>query len=97
MTVAGAVEGVLALVAVPAALLRTPRLDDLLSPLQRLGRGPRRWWVLSLAVAVPLWVGVGAGLSTSASRPFAFLLVGGLAVPLLLACAWAWARARSFS
>jgi hypothetical protein len=89
--------GVLLLVGVTAGLILMPRLDGLLAPFQRLGRGARRWWVLGLTAAVPIWVGVGASLSTSESRPFGFLLVAGVLVPLLLACAWAWARARSFS
>jgi hypothetical protein len=97
MSVAGSILGLVLLAASIAGLTLMPRPDRLIAPLVRLGRGARRWWVLSLAVAAPILVGVGVSLSASESRPFVLILVVVTAGPLLLACAWAWARARSFS
>ncbi|MGA8427880.1 MAG: hypothetical protein WB801_09900, partial [Candidatus Dormiibacterota bacterium] len=97
MSVTGSILGLLFLVGSIAGLALMPRPDGLMAPLVRLGRGTRRWWVLSLAVAAPILVGVVASLPGSESRPFVLLLVVVTAVPLLLACVWAWARARSFS
>jgi heme A synthase len=96
MDFAGSAIGVVLLVAVAAGISRAPRGSDPLAGVRRLGRGARRWWILALAVALPLLVGVAAGLS-SVSRTFAVLLVLAIVVPLLLACLWAWGRARSFS
>lgn len=97
MALAGTVLGLIFLVVAGVGLTLVPRPNRLIAPLLRLGRGTRRWWVLSLAVAAPILVGVGASLSTSESRQFAILLVVVTAGPLLLACVWAWARARSYS
>ena len=97
MTEAGVATGLLLLIGVVALIAGAPSAGDWLLSAARLGRGPRRWAVLALAVALPLWVGVVASLSTPVSRPFAVLLVVAVGVPLLLACAWAWARARSLS
>jgi hypothetical protein len=97
MALAGTVLGLIFLVVAGVGLTLVPRPNRLIAPLLRLGRGTRRWWVLSLAVAAPILVGVGASLSTSESRQFAILLVVVTAGPLLLACVWAWARAKSYS
>jgi hypothetical protein len=97
MAVEGSVLGLIFLVIASVGLTLVPRPDGLVAPLLRLGRGSRRWWVLSLAIAVPILLGVGASLATSESRQFAILLVVVTAGPLLLACVWVWARARSYS
>jgi|GEM_PF-4526255 len=97
MAVVGAILGLIFLVIAGVGLTFLPRPDGLIAPSLKLGRGTRRWWVLSLAVAAPILVGVGASLSTSESRQFAILLVVVTAGALLLACVWAWARARSYS
>jgi len=97
MTIAGIAVSVVLLLGVTAGFVLAPPVGDLLPWVLQLGRGPRRWWVLAGATALPLWVGVVAGLSTSESHPFAVLVVLGVGLPLLLACVWAWSRARSFS
>ncbi|MGP8249543.1 MAG: hypothetical protein ACLQNU_06315 [Candidatus Dormibacteria bacterium] len=97
MAVAESGVGLFFLVIAGVGLTLVPRPEGLIAPLRRLGRGTRRWWVLSLAVAAPILVGVGASLSTAESRQFAILLVVVTAGPLLLACVWVWARARSYS
>jgi uncharacterized membrane protein len=97
MAVEGLVLGLVFLVIAGVGLSLVPRRDGLMAPLLRLGRGTRRWWVLSLAIAAPILVGVVASLSTSESRQFAILLALVTAGTLLLACVWAWARARSYS
>ncbi|HVC22693.1 MAG TPA: hypothetical protein VNH82_04615 [Candidatus Dormibacteraeota bacterium] len=96
MTFAGIVIGAVLLVAVTALFALAPLAGDPLVLPRRLGRGSRRWWILALAVALPLLVGVGSGLS-SVAHQFALLLVVVVVLPLLLACLWAWGRARSFS
>ncbi|MGA8208400.1 MAG: hypothetical protein WB867_10320 [Candidatus Dormiibacterota bacterium] len=97
MSAMESILGLLFLVGSIAGLTLMPRPDRLMAPVVRLGRGTRRWWVLSLAVAAPILVGVVVSLPASESRPFVLLLVVVTAAPLLLACVWAWARARSFS
>lgn len=97
MDIAAILMGAVLLVLVGGGLTRLPLEDHRLDWVRGLGRGSRRWWVLGLAVALPLLVGVAASLSGGGPHQFALVLALGLAVPLLLACSWVVARAGTFS
>lgn len=97
MAIVATLLGLVLLLVVVAGLVRLPPVDGWLEQPRRLGRGPRRWWIVGLATALPLLIGVAASLATPESHGFVLLLVLGLLVPLPLACVWVWARARSFS